>query len=102
MQAQRTAPVVHEHDAKDVLVGLAHRDGLSKSVASANDKGLEEGMRPWDIWRATISSSKSSFRVGPKTGPPSGGLSWPHGRTMGVPETTTEDDLPWYPTGRWR
>ena len=24
-----------------------------------------------------------------------------HGRLMPRPETTIDDDLPWYPTGRW-
>lgn len=27
------------------------------------------------------------------------GLIWPEGRRMGVPETTTDDARPWYPTG---
>lgn len=27
------------------------------------------------------------------------GLIWPEGRRMEVPETTTDDALPWYPTG---
>ena len=31
----------------------------------------------------------------------SSGLVWPMGRLTGVPETTTEDALPWYPTGKW-
>ena len=70
----------------------------------------------------TISSSMSSSLHGPNTGgfstnikinviaisfsskhcvSLSSGLCCPVGRWMGVPETTTEEERPWYPTGRW-
>ena len=49
------------------------------------------------------SSSMSSLRLGPKRGASSeGDFDWPHGRTIGVPLTTTVPARPWYPTGRWR
>jgi hypothetical protein len=44
----------------------------------------------------------SRRRSGPYDGPPDGSRRWPHGRTIGVPETTTVPARPWYPIGWWR
>jgi hypothetical protein len=45
-------------------------------------------------------SASMSRRVdGPNAGPPSP-RRWPHGRTIGVPETVTVPARPWYPIGR--
>lgn len=47
------------------------------------------------------SNSKSMRRQGPNTGAaPSTGQVWPLGRWIGVPDMTTEDARPWYPTGK--
>jgi len=47
------------------------------------------------------SNSKSMRRQGPNTGAaPSTGQVWPLGRRIRVPDMTTEDARPWYPTGR--
>lgn len=48
---------------------------------------------PTPITKA-ISSSKSNFWVLEKTGLPSGGLTCPLGRLIGVPETIIEDERP--------
>lgn len=49
-----------------------------------------------------ISNSKSIRRHGPKTGGSSSlGRVWPLGRWMGVPDTTTLEARPWYPTGKY-
>src|ERR1700722_19287838 len=37
-----TAPVIHEHHAKDVVRTLVDCDGRAKRVALAHDKGLED------------------------------------------------------------
>ena len=44
----------------------------------------------------TISSSKSSWLLGRKAGAcPAACCTWPHGRRTSVPDTTTDDALPW-------
>ena len=51
--------------------------------------------------KKAISSSKSSSLQGPKTGGlVSSGRVCPSGLRTGVPDTTTLEALPWYPTGR--
>ena len=51
------------------------------------------------------SNSISRRREGPNVGifgsAVGSSRSWPLGRRMGVPETTTVDARPWYPMGMW-
>ena len=52
--------------------------------------------------KKAISSSKSMRRQGPNLGGSvSTGRVCPFGRRTGVPEITTEEARPWYPTGRY-
>ena len=54
------------------------------------------------VGQLTISSSKSKSLQGPNTGGFSGsGRVCPDGLWMEVPDTTTDEARPWYPTGRW-
>jgi len=73
-------------------------------------RALARGIREEDAakrraYEHTISSSKSSTRQGlwidPLDGSVLSACSWPLGRWMLAPDGTTEDDRPWYPTGRW-
>lgn len=55
--------------------------------------------------RQPSSSSMSRRREGPKVGifgsAVGSSRSWPFGRRIGVPETTTVEARPWYPIGMW-
>ncbi|KAH9398437.1 hypothetical protein TYRP_019085 [Tyrophagus putrescentiae] len=75
---------IHEHQAKDSFVRLLHWNRLTKCVLRPTDEVADLQLK----------------------GPNCGGLSstgrvCPFGRRMGVPEITTDEALPWYPTGMY-
>ena len=76
------APVVHEHDPEDVLAKRRRSRPTRRAAADADDEPeLELDVEP---------------PARPCRGPSSdGGFVWPHGRTTGVPLTTTVPARPW-------
>ena len=102
-------PVVHHHHAKDVFLSLGYGNGLAKLIAWPNEVGLHRERTHFSttvppivshsnsmVANTTISSSMSKSLHGPNTGGFSGsGRVCPTGLWMGVPDTTTDEALPW-------
>ena len=76
------APVVHEHDAEDVLPEVRDRDRLAEPARDARDEAELE----LDV--ETPRGAERGARI-------AGALRCPHGRTTGVPLTTTVPARPW-------
>jgi hypothetical protein len=68
--------------------------------ASSNDTGLPRGF-DFPTKKAVSNSKSRSLHLSKIGGSASFGLVCPMGRRTGVPETTIDDERPWYPTGKY-
>ena len=110
---RRTTPIVHEDlNAKEIIWILC-------TIICVCWIGIDPHTIPkmcWSAWstvtgspswlplptKKAVSNSKSkSLHLSNIGGSVSLGLVWPIGRRTGVPETTIDEDRPWYPTGKY-